>query len=467
MVSGAAQAGPWPFSTPGQAGTRLAPTPGMSWPAASPLRRLAALKLTPESRPSFLMRVVPIAGTLVLCLLPMLALAQDGAPPPTSPPASGGSDGFSLRSTDGEFELRIGLLAHLDARFAASDRDEAVTDTFAVRRARPYLRGRVGRLIEFHFNPDFAGGTLVVQDAYVDTIIARAVRIRIGKAKAPFGLERLHSGANLLFLERALPTALAPNRDVGVQVLGDLAGGAVNYAAALMNGAADGGSTDADTNDAKDVVGRLVVRPFRGLPGGHPLSGLGLALSGAAGRQAGSTALPAFRTTTLRQSFFAYSGATADGTRTRYSPQVFYYHRNVGTFAEFIRTRVPVTAGDARERIAHTAWQVAGSVVLTGEAAGDAGVRPRAAFDPGRGQWGAVEVAARYHALEVDVRAFEAGFAAAGASRTARAWTFGVNWYLSRNFKHVFNYERTAFSGHPDEVRATEHAFVVRTQLSF
>lgn len=406
-------------------------------------------------------------GTLALTLLPVAAWAQDGAAAQTAPPATAGAGGFSLQSPDGEFQLRIGLLAHADARFAADDTADAVTDTFAIRRARPYLRGRVGRLVEFYFNPDFAGGTLVVQDAYVDTVIAPSVRVRIGKAKAPFGLERLHSAASLLFLERALPSALVPNRDVGIQVLGDLAGGAVSYAAGVMNGVTDGGSTDADTNDAKEAVGRVVVRPFRGLPADHLFAGLGLAVSGSVGNQSGSAALPAFRTTTLRQPFFAYSGASADGTRTRYSPQATYYHRYVGAFAEFVRSRVPVVTGAVRREIDQTAWQVAGSVVLTGEAASDAGVRPRADFDASRGQWGAIEVAARYHTLDVDAAAFEVGAVAPGASRTVDAWTIGVNWYLSRNLKHVFNYERSVFDGDPDGARPAEDAFVFRTQLSF
>ena len=82
----------------------------------------------------------------------------------------------------------------------------------ALRRLRPYLRGRFSKRFEFYFNPDFAGGTLVVQDAYVDTIFSPAFRIRAGKGKTPFGLERLHSASNLLFFNRALPTALVPNR---------------------------------------------------------------------------------------------------------------------------------------------------------------------------------------------------------------------------------------------------------------
>lgn len=71
--------------------------------------------------------------------------------------------------------------------------------------------------------------------------------------------------------------------------------------------------------------------------------------------------------------------------------------------------------------ITHRAWQVAGSWVLTGESATDAGVglRPRANFDFENGNWGAFQIAARYHALEVDEEAITLGLAAVGASREA------------------------------------------------
>ena len=184
------------------------------------------------------------------------------ASPPAPPRVVVGEEGIALESGNGNYRLQIGLLLHADGRFALADESEQYVDNFVVRRFRPYLRGRLGRHFEFFVNPDFAGGTLTVQDAYVDTIFAPAFRIRAGKGKTPFGFERLHPAANMLFMERAFPTALAPNRDIGVQVLGDLSGGVVSYLAGVMNGVADGASADVETNDGKDLSGRLVLRPF-------------------------------------------------------------------------------------------------------------------------------------------------------------------------------------------------------------
>jgi phosphate-selective porin OprO/OprP len=401
----------------------------------------------------------------VAAAVPVPAAAQSERP--AQPLVAAGQDGFALQSADGDFRLQIGLLVQADGRFAADDSDQQVVDTFAFRRLRPYLRGRFSRRFEFYFNPDFAGGSLVVQDAYVDTVFSPAFRIRAGKGKTPFGLERLHSASNLLFFNRALPTALVPNRDLGIQVLGDIGGGVVSYMAGLMNGVPDGGSADFDTADGKDVSGRVIVRPFA-KAAASPLRGVGVAFSASNGKQTGAAALPSFRTQSAEQTYFSYNGVTADGVRRRYSPQAFYYFKQFGGFAEYVHTETPVRKAAVREEISHAAWQVAASWVLTGEAATDAaiGVRPRENFDFGNGHFGALQLAARYHTLAVDEQAIALGFAAPDASRTAAAWTAGLNWYLTGNFRYTFNFERTVFDDN-EGTRKPENAFVFRTQVSF
>ena len=412
--------------------------------------------------PSF--RVFVIFGLLILRVVP--ARAQDV---PATPTISAGTNGFVIQSAAGDFRLQIGLLVQADGQFALSDDTAQVVDTFSIARLRPYLRGRFSQRFEFYFNPDFVNGTLVVQDAYVDTIFAPAFRVRAGKGKTPFGLERLHSASNLLFFNRAMPTALAPNRDLGIQVLGEIAGGTVSYLAGVMNGVPDGGRADLDTNDGKDVSGRFIVRPFTALAG-SPVRGLGFAIAGSSGGQAGAAALPSFRTQSLGQPYFSYAGTVADGVRTRYSPQAFYYYKRFGGFGELVHTVTPMTKGTVVEHdITHDAWQVAGSWVLTGEDATDAaaGIRPRNNFDFGNGHWGAFQIALRYHELTVDEEAFTLNLAAPGSSRKAEAWTVGLNWYLSGNFRYTFNFERTVFDDDPDGPRKAENAFLLRTQVNF
>ena len=415
------------------------------------------------------MKLQRLARAVLVTAFALAALdARAQQPSAPAPQTAGWRDGFFIESGNGDYRLQVGALVHADGRFALGSDAERLTttDTFVIRRVRPYLRGRFARNFEFYLNPDFAGGVLVVQDAYVDTVFAPYLRIRAGKGKTPFGLERLQPVSTILFFERALPTSLVPNRDVGVQVLGDAAGGLVSYAGGVMNGVADGSSADVDANDGKDLAGRLVFRPFaRGTS--VPLRPLRVGIAGTWGHQEGAGALPTLRTSMLQQAYLSYAGAVADGVRTRYSPQLSYHYKSFAGLAEYVHSQSAIRKSDLRSDVGHDSWQVAASWVITGEALTDvaSGIRPRANFDFGAGHLGAFQVAARYHVLEVDEGAV--AFAAAGSSRKAEAWTVGLNWILTPHFKYVANFERTVFDGDADGSRKPENALVFRTQVAF
>ena len=405
-----------------------------------------------------------VLGVVAVLLAAGPASAQSQQPGTPSTPVAGWKDGFVLESDDGSYRLQFGVLLQADGRFVTSDTEGGYVNTFAFRRIRPILQGRVARMFDFSLVPDFSGGAVAVRSAYVETRFSPALRVRVGKDKTPFGLERLQSASALLFVERALPTAVAPDRDIGVQVLGDLAGGTISYAGGVFNGVADGASADADTNDGKDVVGRLVVRPFA-TKSKHPAAGLGVAIAGSGGRQ--PAALPSFRTSSQQLLFSYASNAAGVGNRYRVSPQVFYYFKRFAGFGEYIRSTGNVQRLGVRDSIAHTAWQVAGSFVLTGEAATDRGVRPDHPFEPEKHTWGALQLAARYHVLTLDRTAFLLGFAAPGASTQAKSFAVGANWYLNRLIKWVVDYERTEFEGDPSAPRRTEQAILFRQQIAF
>ena len=225
---------------------------------------------------------LPLLGLALALLVPASAAAQTPAAPAPQP-AAGWQNGFFVQSADGENRLQFGLTAQLDGRFAVGDEADVLTDTFALRRMRPVVRGRVGGRFEFQLGVDFGSGTATLQDAYVDTRFSDALRLRLGKTKSPLGHERLHAVPTMLFFERALPSGVAPNRDVGVQVLGNVMDGRVSYNIGLFNGSRDGSSSDLDTSDGKDLVGRVVARPA---------DGLSVALSGSTGEHTGAAALP-------------------------------------------------------------------------------------------------------------------------------------------------------------------------------
>jgi phosphate-selective porin OprO/OprP len=283
--------------------------------------------------------------------------------------------------------------------------------------------------------------------------------------KTPFGLERLQLESFTLFVERALPTDIVPNRDVGIQLSGDLGGGVFTYAAAVLNGVVDGGSADLSTGDARDAAVRGFVRPFR--KAGGPFKGLGLGVAATFGRQQG--VLPAYRTPGQVVFFNYVQGAVADGHRTRLSPQANFYGGPVGVIFEYARSTQRVRKDPAAADVTNEAWQVAASWLITGEAASPTGVRPRKPFDPRKGQWGAFEVGARVHGLTVGDEAFTQGFADIKKSaRQATAWGVVLNWYATRNVRYVVNFEQTKFDGGaPTGNRETETMIFFRAQLAF
>jgi phosphate-selective porin OprO/OprP len=269
------------------------------------------------------------------------------------------------------------------------------------------------------------------------------------------------------FVERAFPTSILPNRDLGLQVHGDLAGGVLSYQAAVMNGAADGGSLDADGNDGKDLEGRLFLSPFK--RGDSVLKELGLGISGTTGDQSGT--LAAYRSGGQISVISPATGVAGDGSRKRYSPQVSFYAGPVGVLAEYARSTTGVRRADGRHfDFEATAWQATLVVAVAGGKPSFAGLRPTRPFDPTKGQWGALELAARIHGLEIGDDTVAAGLIdVARSPRKITAFTAGLNWSLTRNLKQVLNYERSRFDGGAasGRDRDTENVFFVRTQLSF
>lgn len=395
------------------------------------------------------------------------ALAEEKKPV-DAPKLTAGTEGFALQSADGAFRLQLRGYVHFDGRFFPSDEGRLAVDTFLLRRVRPILAGRVGRHFEFQIMPDFGVGTTVLQDAWLDVNYSPKARVRVGKFKSPVGLERLQSATALTFVERAYPTALVPNRDVGMMLHGDLAGGVVAYAAGVFNGAPDGGSVDLDLADGKDVAGRLFLSPFK--RGTSPLKGLGFGMAGTTGKQTG--ALPAYRSGGQVGLLTILAGITADGTRNRISPQLSFYSGRFGLMAEYAWSEswVKKASTGTRAQFRGEAWQATATFTLTGEPASYAGVRPREAFEPGQGRWGTLELAGRVNGIEIGTEAFREGIVDPTKSvRKAFAWTVGLNWILSRNVKQVVNFERTTFTaGAADGTdRPAEHAFFIRTQVSF
>lgn len=384
-------------------------------------------------------------------------------------------DGFSIKSADGKFSIRFRGLVQTDGRFFLSDSAVPVTNTFLVRRARPILEVVVGKYLEFRLQPDFAQGTTTLFDAYSDVKVSPAFAVRVGKFKPPIDLERLQSASDIVFAERALATNLAPNRDIGLQLSGDLSAGLFGWQAGIFNGMPDLGNGDGDVSDAKDFVGRVFIQPFKT----GSLAGLGVGVAGSTGIERGTTAAPALASyrTPGQQTWFRYASSTttptsnvfADGRRSRLAPQAYFYTGPLGLHGEYIQSYQTVSrATFATVKLKHTAWQATGSYFLTGEKNSYRSASPKKPFDPKAGTFGAVELAARYSELAIDDATFPNYASAASTPSKAKAWAVGIDWYLARAIKLAADYEHTTFTGGTATGdRKAENFVVTRVQYAF
>jgi phosphate-selective porin OprO/OprP len=391
----------------------------------------------------------------------------------SAPRITASASRFQIGSQSNENFLRFRGTLHADSRVYSGDSVPEAADTFILRRVRPTLEGTFGGLYDFRFMPDFAGGRTTIVDAYIAARFDPGATVSVGKFKAPVGLERLQSSADIRFIERALPTSLVPNRDLGLQLSGEFSGGVFAYQVGYFNGVNDGQSSDnfatpdVEVDTEGDYAARVFFQPFIHSENFN-LRGLGFGIAGTWQDVEGSTAntaLAAYRSPG-QQSIFSYrantaTGATpnnatfADGERLRLAPQLYYSRGSFGLLGEYTQVEQDVSrvAGGVTlsDTLAHSAWHAQFAWFLTGEEQNFRGFSPGSTFQPGKDGSGAWELVARIHELDIDDDTFLGGansFAnPASAVSKATAYGVGVNWYPWNTVKLSINYELTQFEG--------------------
>jgi phosphate-selective porin OprO and OprP len=405
----------------------------------------------------------------------------------TQPKLTVGPSGFTASSADSNFVFSLKGLVQVDSRTFFDDTAIKSNDGFLLRRARPIFQGTLYRDFDFVFIPDFGGSTVQIFDAYANYRYAPWAQLRAGKFKTPEGLEQLQADVNTSFNERSLVTDLVPNRDVGLQLWGDINGGVLSYAAGILNGVGDArNSSNVAFENEIELAGRLFAQPFKNSDI-TALQGLGFGVAGTSEHDsATATGLPSTTGGTLpgyttdgQQQFFAYNPATglvlANGEHWRLSPQGYYYFGPLSLLGEYAISDQQVSKGAAKADLQNTAWEISGGWVLTGENASFTGVTPLHPFDPHNGQWGALQVVARYEELNIDDNAFPVFANPATSASGAQAWSAGLNWFLNKNIRVNASFSHTTFTGGGGAgttapaivTRQPENVFFTRLQLAF
>ncbi len=431
------------------------------------------------------------------------------------PTFDAGPDGFKITSNDKQHALRVGGTLQTDGRFFLSNettpsvggaavRLPAGPDAILIRQARLLLDGYAYKDINFRVLADFANSNML-PDAYVDYTYRSYASLLAGKFRPSIGLERLQGDSDTVFLERALPTNLAPNRDVGIQLHGGFAlpgyhgekvAGAIDaknaftYQLGFTDGTGDSGNlTTGNTglSGNKEFDGRVFAQPLQHI-GNKWLEGFGVGVAGSFGSP-NHQALNAQRTALGQTQFVDYTktigttGAanssviTSNGATSRIYPQAFWYAGPLGLLGEYVESsqHLSSTLGGKKgaNEIGQTnkAYQIQASYVVTGEDNAFTGIKPLRNFDPSKGAWGALQFAARWSELTVDSDTFKLIDASQSASK-ASAWTIGANWFLNKNTIVRTDFENVSFTGGAGTStavanRPSEKVFSTRFQLAF
>lgn len=387
----------------------------------------------------------------------LFAAAFAFAQTPNTAIVSADTSGFTIKSTDGDFLLKVGADIQIDDRTPVGEGSSGLSDTILLRRVRPTFSGTVYKYVDYFIRPDFGGGQTIIYDSYAELKYFSRFRLRVGKFKPPVGLERLQSDDDTSFSERGLPTLLVPSRDIGFQFSGDLVKGRASYAIGVFNGVPDNGLSDTAPSHHRDYAARVFVTPF------GP-NNLGFGAGGSSGSVDGQ-ALPSYKTFG-QNSFLPFAaGVTEAGHRTRLAPQAYYYAGPFGLYAEYTLTQEGLQKSGVRTNVGFRAWQIQASYILTGERKGFTSPTPKRTFDPSHGGYGAWEVAVRAGEFRADEALYANGLASpANAARIAKEKAASLNWYLNRLFRISLNYGHTTFGGGN---RPTEKVVILRFQINF
>ena len=364
-----------------------------------------------------------------------------------------------IRSTDGNFKLSP--VGRVQVDFRAYEEGSSLKNNFLVRRGRIGLSGTFYKYFDFFVEADFGQGAAVLTDGYLEFRYWSELRLRAGQFKIPFSYEELFSDNNLDFVERSVADNLTPSRDLGAMLHGSLFGGVVNYAGGIFNGT---GQNTADTNNSKDVAGRLVVYPFKQTDIAL-LKNLHLGADVAWGEQDSGQSLRGRTDGT----FVFFNRINTRGDRLRYSGEVAYYTGPFTIYGEYIQSEEERKGLGAGGRdlpdLFGRGWYVTTTYMLTGETKvpGQTVVPNRWATpvgpEPG---WGAWELAARF--AQLDFRARDI------TGNRVNALTLGVNWYLTPNVKWLANFVQNWVSDEsrsPISGQEASWEFLTRLQLWF
>ncbi len=320
--------------------------------------------------------------------------------------------GIQVATSDGEYSMRVGGFAQVDAGMFNDDiRDHP--DGTTLRRARLNASGVIAKDWKYKLENDFTNNASALTDVYLEYASAdiKPFSIMIGQFKEPFSLETLTSDLFTTFVERASPTVFSPDRRIGIAVSANDES-SIGFWTGSFGVFGAGTGTASNDDESRDFTGRITLAPWAGKT---QVLHFGVAGSHRIPDQAGDNFRFQSRAENNLASSTAVSGRslTVDTTSMSSVDDVQQYGLEfAGVYgpasiqAEYIKADVD-RYGSAAD-VQFSGWYAEASYFLTGESknynaatAKFDRVKPMWNLDPKNGNWGAWQVAARMSHLDL------------------------------------------------------------------
>jgi phosphate-selective porin OprO/OprP len=307
---------------------------------------------------------------------------------------------------------------------------------------------------------------------YVFMRAAPWLEITAGKFTNILTLEGLQPSSGLPFMEGSMVLNLVPNKDIGILFSGNV-NHTLDYGFEIANGDQDNESSSVSPQKAeqngKALTARVFLTPFE-KSGNEDLEGLGFGIAGSYDNETNAHTIsgsdinppqdvpwPSGFSTSMGGNEFAFDGGVgfADGNFYHWDPQFYWFAGPFGLQGEYVQSIETVVAGAGLQpvQLTNTAWHLEGYFDLGGKAGFEQPIIDKP-FNLSKGDWGDLEIVARFQQLQADVKAFAVGFpydpagsSLATGAQQANAYGLGVNWWFNNNFKLMLDFERTDFSG--------------------
>jgi phosphate-selective porin OprO/OprP len=382
------------------------------------------------------------------------AVAQ-AAPPQTPLPAPkpqtqiswGPAPQFS--SPDGNFTFKPRGMLEIDyANYSTRKGGYDFNDGTEIRRGRFGFDGTIYKEFAWRLEGEWVDNKANLLDAYIAYTGVKNFTFTLGQLKVPAGLEADSSDAFNEFLERGMANtafgAIGGERRVGATFA---YANSVITATAGIYGAGEAVDRNATTpGEVWGYNGRVTIEPIN-----RPTRLLHFGASAYHTQDFAANGVtlsdrPNVRVDGGNLEQVAITGTNpASGVQTGVKDATFYGLEGAGVVGPFSvqgeYSHMHLDRFGTASSLNFDGYYVFGSLFLTGESRSFKGglidrVKPIRTFNPQQGNWGAIELAARYDRINLTDHNLSP------LDHDGHAITAAVNWYLTGNLKLMFNYIR-------------------------